>query len=50
MEEAWAADILRQCKDAGIAPFLKQMAGKAPIPAELLVREFPNPLRVPQHR
>jgi protein gp37 len=50
MEEAWAASILRQCNKANVAAFMKQMAGKAPIPPHLMVRQFPNPLRVPQHR
>ena len=42
MEPAWAASIRDQCKEAGIAFFLKQMTKKAPIPEDLMVREFPR--------
>jgi len=49
MEEQWARDIIADCETAGVAAFMKQMAGKAPIPPHLMVRQFPNPLRVPQH-
>jgi hypothetical protein len=31
-----------QCADAGIGFFMKQMAGKKPIPADLMVRECPK--------
>lgn len=31
-----------QCKAAGVAFFIKQMARKAPIPADLMVREWPK--------
>lgn len=41
MEEAWAANIIEQCLTAGVAPFMKQMAGKTPIPSRLMVRLFP---------
>ncbi len=30
------------CRDAGVAFFMKQMTRKAPIPADLMVREFPS--------
>jgi protein gp37 len=41
MAEAWAHSIIEQCKAAGIAVFMKQMAGKAPIPVDLMIRQFP---------
>jgi protein gp37 len=45
MEDAWARDILAQCKAAGVPAFMKQMGGKRkpfrPIPDDMLVREFP---------
>jgi protein gp37 len=42
MDRGWAEDVRRDCARAGVAFFFKQMAGKAPIPPELLVREFPK--------
>jgi protein gp37 len=40
MDPDWARSLMRDC--AGRAAFfMKQMAGKAEIPADLLVREFP---------
>jgi protein gp37 len=45
MQELWASDIVEECTDAGIAVFVKQMAGKAPIPPDLLIRQFPNKQR-----
>lgn len=42
MAPDWARDIRDQCARAGVAFFMKQMAGKAPIPADLLVREYPE--------
>lgn len=42
MAAEWANDIGWQCKAAGVAFFLKQMAGKKPIPHDLLVRQFPG--------
>jgi protein gp37 len=41
MQAWWAEDIHDQCKAAGIYFFMKQMTGKRPIPANLMVREFP---------
>jgi protein gp37 len=38
----WAADISGDCALRGVAFFMKQMAGKKPIPPEMMVREFPN--------
>lgn len=37
-----------ECVAAGVALFMKQMTGKAPIPADLLVRQFPIPAAVPE--
>lgn len=42
MDPTWAASLRDQCADAGVAFFMKQMARKAPIPSELLVRQFPE--------
>lgn len=42
MAPAWAASLRDQCGVAGIAFFMKQMTKKAPIPADLIVRQFPN--------
>jgi protein gp37 len=42
MEPDWARDLLRQCREAGVAFFMKQMSGHAPIPDDLFVREWPR--------
>jgi protein gp37 len=42
MREEWAESLQRQCADAGVAFFMKQMANKAPIPERLLVRQMPE--------
>lgn len=48
MELQWAEDIKRQCKDSGIAFFMKQMSAATPdkasalIPANMLLRQFPE--------
>lgn len=42
MDEAWAESLRDQCKGAGVAFFMKQMAKKAPIPPALMVREMPD--------
>lgn len=42
MDEAWARDLRDQCKAAGTAFFMKQMARKAPIPDDLMIREMPR--------
>ncbi|MEJ0093297.1 MAG: phage Gp37/Gp68 family protein [Methylocella sp.] len=42
MQEAWAESLRDQCKAAGVAFFMKQMAKKAPIPEYLMIREMPN--------
>jgi protein gp37 len=41
MQEAWAESLRDQCRAAGVAFFMKQMARKAPIPERLMIREFP---------
>jgi protein gp37 len=43
MDPAWAREIRDQCAASGVAFFMKQMTGKAPIPADLMVRQFPEP-------
>lgn len=42
MNPDWARFLREQCRDTGAAFFMKQMTGKIEIPADLLVREFPN--------
>ncbi len=42
MADEWAYMLRDQCRAAGVAFFMKQMAKKAPIPADLMVREFPD--------
>ena len=42
MDPAWARSLRDQCRVAGVPFFMKQMTKKAPIPADLLVREFPT--------
>jgi protein gp37 len=44
MEPQWAYDVRDQCRRLGVSFFMKQMTGgkKAPIPDDLLVREFPE--------
>jgi protein gp37 len=41
MDPNWARDLRDQCRVAGVPFFLKQMTNKAPIPDDLLIREFP---------
>lgn len=41
MQRGWASAMRDECADLGIAFFMKQMTGKAPIPPDLLVRQFP---------
>ena len=43
MDPEWARSLRDQCPRAGVRFFMKQMTGKAPIPADLLVREWPCP-------
>jgi protein gp37 len=42
MDPQWARDLRDDCKDEGIAFFMKQMTGKKPIPDDLLIRQFPR--------
>jgi protein gp37 len=42
MEPAWARALRDQCNALNVAFFMKQMTGKKPIPADLLVRQFPD--------
>ncbi|MHB8272031.1 phage Gp37/Gp68 family protein [Bradyrhizobium sp.] len=42
MNPDWARSIRDQCAAAGVAVFIKQMAGKKPIPEDLMVRQFPR--------
>ena len=41
MHPDWARSIRDQCKEAGVAFFIKQMSGGKPIPKDLMVREYP---------
>jgi protein gp37 len=42
MDPAWARRLRDHCHDLGLYFFMKQMTGKKPIPADLLVRQFPK--------
>jgi protein gp37 len=48
MQESWAVDLLKECRDYKIAFFMKQFAARTPtigktlIPAHLLVQDFPS--------
>lgn len=42
MDPEWARSLRDQCKAAGVPFFMKQMSKKAPIPEDLLIREFPS--------
>lgn len=42
MDPAWAGTVRDQCAASGIAFFMKQMTRKAPIPADLLIRQWPE--------
>lgn len=46
MHPEWARSIRDQCQAAGVAFFMKQMAKKAPIPEDLLVREYPHACQI----
>lgn len=41
MPAEWARDVMAYCAVADIAFFMKQMTGKGPIPADLMLRQFP---------
>jgi protein gp37 len=45
MDPAWARALRDECAEKGVAFFFKQMTGKANIPDDLLVRQFPVPDR-----
>ena len=42
MKAEWARYIRDQCEQAGVPFFMKQMAGKADIPSDLMIREYPT--------
>jgi protein gp37 len=42
MNPEWARDLRDACHVAGVAFFFKQMTRKAPIPDDLMVRQFPS--------
>ena len=42
MKPRWARDLRDQCRELGVAFFMKQMTNKDPIPIELMVRQFPR--------
>ncbi len=41
MPATWASSIALECSALGVPFFMKQMAGKKPIPDDLMVKEFP---------
>jgi protein gp37 len=42
MPEQWAYDVMEQCEEESVPFLMKQMAGKKPIPGDLLVRQYPS--------
>jgi len=42
MDSDWARDLRDLCRAASVPFFMKQMTNKAPIPPDLMVREFPD--------
>jgi protein gp37 len=42
MEPSWAETVRDQCAASGISFFMKQMTGKKPVPAHLMVRQWPK--------
>jgi protein gp37 len=42
MQPQWARALRDECRAVGVAFFMKQMTGKASIPADLMVRQFPE--------
>lgn len=42
MPEDWARELRAECHTACVPFFMKQMAGKKPIPPDLMVRQFPE--------
>jgi protein gp37 len=43
MEPAWARAMRDQCRELGVAFFMKQMTKRVPIPKDLAIREWPGP-------
>lgn len=41
MDPDWAREVRDQCREAGVAFFMKQMSRRQPIPDDLYIREFP---------
>lgn len=41
MDPQWARNLRGECHAMNVAFFMKQMTGKAPIPTDLMVRQFP---------
>jgi hypothetical protein len=50
MDPAWARDLRDACQSKGVAFFIKQMTRKAPIPDDLLLREFPRRISLRRRR
>ncbi|HEX4407378.1 MAG TPA: DUF5131 family protein [Xanthobacteraceae bacterium] len=46
MARWWAENLLDECRDSKVPFFMKQMTKKAPIPAHLLVRQYPSESRM----
>jgi len=42
MNPDWARSIRDVCQNSGIPFFMKQMSNKAPIPDDLMIREYPD--------
>ena len=42
MDHDWARSLRDQCSIAQVPFFMKQMAGKGPIPQDLMIREWPR--------
>ena len=43
MHSAWARNLRDKCQTDGVPFFMKQMTKKAPIPDDLMIRQFPEP-------
>ena len=42
MNPDWAREIRDQCREQGVAFFIKKLSNNQPIPNDLMIREFPN--------
>jgi protein gp37 len=42
MPAIWAENVMEECEAYAVAFYMKQMAGRRPIPEDLLVRQFPS--------